>query len=471
MSSAAAAVASGGSPGATNLQLTLQNDTGKWFNEFSYSVDDALWGFRTMHHFGPSQRADSASSSGATSSAPLSQTSNTSAWAVNAGQPLPPTLRTDEDSSASEVGGGLKGRFSAGAELFLSASEKSAGLSTGVRFTTLPEEEDADSAHGTATPPSQPPTTITATLNPMMGHLSTAYAARIGRDIVACSRYDFNVYSYDSELTVGGEYWLRSAVGSSREEADQDTASSDHQYQTAHLQPHPIPANVSLREKRPASAAPPVNVSSAASRSQSGVVPASNPIDELAAQVVSENAAAAANDRVSRGSATHLTDTETVTPRLAGANGSVSEKTDRATSPMLANGPSSSAQSSRQASKAAPPTPATPPVATTSGLLKWSLNSSLLLSLLWQGRLRNCLVAVGIKADLGGGVSATAGQRANRNSTNSVRRFQGGMGSVIRGIGMDIVYWGGGAGAGNEEPSIAPKRAAVPVGVFLEERI
>jgi distribution and morphology protein 10 len=72
-----------------------------------------------------------------------------------------------------------------------------------VRFMTLPEGND-DGEGGVYTgmeskagdggetrdwiSPSQPPTTITATLNPMMGHFSTAYASRLGRDIVACSR-------------------------------------------------------------------------------------------------------------------------------------------------------------------------------------------------------------------------------------------------------------------------------------------
>lgn len=206
-------------PGATNLQCTLQNDTGKWFNEFSYSVDDALWGFRTMHHFGPSSRQQASSSES-------SIAGGSEDWTTFSQQPssadaskkteMTGSLRSDEEVS-QEVGGGLKGRFSAGAELFFSASEKSAGLSTGVRFTTLPEGREMESKGLAAAvyvptgligetakpgpsspvdksspavrlPPSQPPTTITATLNPMMGHLSTAYASKIGSDVVVCSR-------------------------------------------------------------------------------------------------------------------------------------------------------------------------------------------------------------------------------------------------------------------------------------------
>lgn len=43
----------------------------------------------------------------------------------------------------------------------------------------------------------------------MMGHMSGAYAARVSRDLALASRFDFNVYSYDSEWTMGAEWWMR----------------------------------------------------------------------------------------------------------------------------------------------------------------------------------------------------------------------------------------------------------------------
>jgi mitochondrial distribution and morphology protein 10 len=43
----------------------------------------------------------------------------------------------------------------------------------------------------------------------MMGHLSGAYTARISRDLSLSSRFDFNIYSYDSEWTMGAEWWMR----------------------------------------------------------------------------------------------------------------------------------------------------------------------------------------------------------------------------------------------------------------------
>lgn len=95
-------------------------------------------------------------------------------------------------------------------------------MSTGIRFTTLPDatppsflltpdspNSPSSLPHSPQTPFVQPPTTITALFNPMMGHISGAYAARVSRDLSLCSRFDFNVYSYESEWTVGTEWWLR----------------------------------------------------------------------------------------------------------------------------------------------------------------------------------------------------------------------------------------------------------------------
>lgn len=49
-----------------------------------------------------------------------------------------------------------------------------------------------------------------------MGHLSTAYAARVSRDLALCSRFDFNMYSYESEWTMGAEWWIRRSLGKLR---------------------------------------------------------------------------------------------------------------------------------------------------------------------------------------------------------------------------------------------------------------
>jgi mitochondrial distribution and morphology protein 10 len=83
-------------------------------------------------------------------------------------------------------------------------------VSTAVRFTTIPDPVTQSSGRHEETSFSQPPTTITAVLNPILGHISAAYASRVSKDLALCSRFDFNVYSYESEWSLGAEWWVRS---------------------------------------------------------------------------------------------------------------------------------------------------------------------------------------------------------------------------------------------------------------------
>lgn len=69
-------------------------------------------------------------------------------------------------------------------------------MSTGIRFATLPRHTGF-------------PYTMTLTLNPLMGNLSSTYAVKAGPSLALCSRFDFNVYSYESDLQVGMELWRR----------------------------------------------------------------------------------------------------------------------------------------------------------------------------------------------------------------------------------------------------------------------
>lgn len=50
---------------------------------------------------------------------------------------------------------------------------------------------------------------MTLTLNPLMGNLSSTYSVKAGKDLSLCSRFDFNVYSYESDVVVGMELWQR----------------------------------------------------------------------------------------------------------------------------------------------------------------------------------------------------------------------------------------------------------------------
>jgi mitochondrial distribution and morphology protein 10 len=117
-------------------------------------------------------------------------------------------------------------------------------VSTGIRFTTLPDAA-APSFHpgppplsksSTLPSPShtalssssssssifEPPTTITALFNPMMGHMSGAYTAQVSKDLSLSTRFDFNVYSYESEWAMGAEWWLRRSRSSKPVSSDDD---------------------------------------------------------------------------------------------------------------------------------------------------------------------------------------------------------------------------------------------------------
>ena len=145
--------------GGTILAL-LQNDYGKYSTEYLYSTDSALLGARGLYNFGPDPREAGIA---------------------------------DVRNEAAEP---FHGRFSAGAELYYGVLNKSGGMSTGLRFTTLPDHTGF-------------PYTMTLTLNPLMGNLSSTYAVKAGQNLALCSRFDFNVYSYESDLQLGCELWRR----------------------------------------------------------------------------------------------------------------------------------------------------------------------------------------------------------------------------------------------------------------------
>lgn len=179
--------------------LSLQHDTGRTCTEYTWSAEDGMFGVRLLHNFGKL--------------APSPEEAAKAHQLVSTGSRR---KRVDEEEAME---GGLKGRISAGVEAYFSARERSAGVSTGIRFTTLPDATppsfqlpSAAASALSSSPsftPSQPPTSITALFNPMLGHISGAYAARVTRNLSMCSRFDFNAYSYESEWTIGMEWWMR----------------------------------------------------------------------------------------------------------------------------------------------------------------------------------------------------------------------------------------------------------------------
>ncbi len=50
---------------------------------------------------------------------------------------------------------------------------------------------------------------MTLACNPIVGHISTSYAVRTSVGSAFCSQYDFNAYSYQSNLQMGCELWRK----------------------------------------------------------------------------------------------------------------------------------------------------------------------------------------------------------------------------------------------------------------------
>lgn len=144
-------------PNGGTVLGVVQNDHGKYCSEFLYSTDSALLGVRGLWNFGTDPRL-----------------------------PLAKAVAGAEGEQA--------GLFSLGSELYYGALNKSFGLSTGLRFTTLPAHTGF-------------PYTMTLTLNPLMGNLSSTYSVKAGRHLALSSRFDFNFYSYESGVMVGLELW------------------------------------------------------------------------------------------------------------------------------------------------------------------------------------------------------------------------------------------------------------------------
>ncbi|KAL4939720.1 hypothetical protein BDV06DRAFT_214083 [Aspergillus oleicola] len=157
----------------------LFHDTGKYSNEYLFSTDNSLFGWRGLWNFGPDPR-----------------------FQPNAHRPS---------------------LLSAGAEAYYSPVSSLIGMSTGLRFSTLPAATNPSSSSpspSTAAPISTFPYTLTLTLTPLTGSLSTSYSLRASPNLSFSSRFGFNVYSWESEMVAGFELWRKSKKSSLRDNGD-----------------------------------------------------------------------------------------------------------------------------------------------------------------------------------------------------------------------------------------------------------
>lgn len=154
-----------------------QYDVGKYAVEGLASSDGGLLGLRGVYNFGGD--ATEAISPGPSATSKAAET------------PIPAT-GTNGGSDKERI----YGRFTAGGEIYYGTLNKSGGISLALRFATLP------SHRGT-------PLTATMTLNPLMGSMRASYAVMAGRHCSLATMLDFNVYSYESNWSVGMELWRK----------------------------------------------------------------------------------------------------------------------------------------------------------------------------------------------------------------------------------------------------------------------
>ncbi|KAJ5101944.1 hypothetical protein NUU61_004166 [Penicillium alfredii] len=171
-----------------SMLTQLSHDTGKYSNEYLFSTDNALFGWRGLWNFGPDPR------------------------------------QTRDGAPPLSL-------LSAGAEAYYSPISSLIGMSTGLRFTTLPAATEVP-ASSLPSSPSSPassssssshpapistfPYTLTLTLTPITGSLSTTYSLRASPNLSFSSRFGFNVYSWESEMVAGCELWRQPSTFSSK---------------------------------------------------------------------------------------------------------------------------------------------------------------------------------------------------------------------------------------------------------------
>ena len=232
-SAATPAVTSG--PPPASVLVHVQHDTGRYSIEGLGSTDNALLGVRGLWNFGLTP---------AKAHVPRSIISTPQSESVEGPEgftefpppglslpPLPDALTAYQNRLVSKPS-----LLSAGAEFYYSPFSHVIGLSTGLRFTTLaphitPSEPAiprqnplkgkplagtsssllSTAGHTLLTPSnvshSSFPYTMTLTLTPLTGSISSTYSVRPTPTLALSSEFDFNFYSWESRYVAGGELW------------------------------------------------------------------------------------------------------------------------------------------------------------------------------------------------------------------------------------------------------------------------
>lgn len=237
------------SKSASHLSLQFQYDKGKYCAETSFTTDDGMIGIRGLYNFGRDFNLSY--------QAMLSEGRRRRRLDRQAGTNHANLADEEEEDEELEQepdleewlnpSGRTRGYWSAGTEIYYSVADKLGGVSLGLRYRTLPPLTSASSTspdqgprYPTSTSPEHHqhyiPITVTNTLSPIPGQLSSSYAAQVHPDVGLCSRFDFNLNSFDSDLTAGVEWWIRE-----RERKGASSSSSSSQKESS-----PFPKTVGV---------------------------------------------------------------------------------------------------------------------------------------------------------------------------------------------------------------------------------
>jgi len=152
----------------------LQKNTPTFLREFIYSTNESLFGFRCLYNFG-----------------------------MNEG-----TSAIDHTQYTKKFDNSV---MSLGTEIWYAARTMLPGLSTAFRYST----------RSTST---GKPLTMTLACNPILGHISSTYTVKTSVSSSFCSKYDFNIFSYASNLSLGFELYNYSQPLKSSEHNEDDVS-------------------------------------------------------------------------------------------------------------------------------------------------------------------------------------------------------------------------------------------------------
>ncbi|QLL34038.1 hypothetical protein HG536_0F03630 [Torulaspora globosa] len=163
------------------LTCHWQRDTGRNCQELIFSTNDLLCGYRFLHNF----------------------------------LGTPSKMKTSLYNNSS---------LSLGTELWLGLITLSPGCSTTLRYCT----------HA---PNTGRPLTLTLSWNPFFGNLSSSYSAKTSTSTTFCAKYDFNLYSIDSNLSFGVEVWRRGSTNQQHEPPTSQSINKTDNLMYHHLLP------------------------------------------------------------------------------------------------------------------------------------------------------------------------------------------------------------------------------------------